>query len=168
MAAKRWPMGQKGIRGLLMVFILGIQKFKRDVNWMTRSWDITEIELWDLEYSSASYSIHAAILKFDFRGFPVTGFCRILDMSISSYSRVENHLESFCCNFAHVKFILTGLFLKGLFKPGDLSRDKIKTLKPTLNPNPNYNPNPNPKYNPNYNPNPKLTLTLNPNLQKVT
>src|SRR6267154_4670 len=59
-------------------------------------------------------------------------------------------------------------FLKGLFKPGDLSRDKIKTLKPTQNPNPNPNYNPNPKYNPNYNPNPKLTLTLNPNRQKVT
>jgi len=33
MATKRLTMGQKSIRGLLMVLILGIQNFKHDENW---------------------------------------------------------------------------------------------------------------------------------------
>ena len=98
MAANRLTMGQKSIRGLLMVFILGIEKFKHDGNWTARSWDTAEYELWD-EYSLASYSIHAAILKLDFRGFPVSQYCQILDISVSIYFRVENRLQSFCCNF---------------------------------------------------------------------
>ena len=80
MAAKRLTMGHKCIGDLLKVIIVGIQEIKRDENWNTRSWDITEFGLWDLEYSLASYSIHDAIFKFDFRGFPMTRFCRILHM----------------------------------------------------------------------------------------
>ena len=65
--AKGLTVGWKVIGGLLKVFSWGIQKFKHDGNWMTISWDLAEFELWDLEYSLVSYSIHAAILKLDFR-----------------------------------------------------------------------------------------------------